>query len=97
MVVFEDKRWTRQKKRVPKNGPKNGLRKDSKNYNFGTHVRGTKMGQLLDLNNGPTQPKTSRYFAYVYASQALLVPPIRKYGPQKMDPKMDPNLGIKTY
>ena len=24
MVVFEDRRWTRQKIRAPKNGPKNG-------------------------------------------------------------------------
>ena len=57
MVVFEDKIWTRQKKRVPKNGPKNGLRKDSKIDNFGTHFRGTKMGQFSDLKKGPTQPK----------------------------------------
>ncbi len=97
MVVFEDKSWTRQKKRVPKNGPKNGLRKDSKMDHRGTHLRGTKMGQLLDLKNGPTQPKQSCYFAYVSPREALLVPPIRKYGPQKMDPTMAPNLGIKTY
>ena len=38
-----------------------------------------------------------RYFAYVFPREALLVPPIRKYGPQKMDPKMDPNVVYKTY
>ena len=68
----------RQKKRVPKNGPKNGLRKDPKIDHFGTHFRGTQMGQFLDLKKGPTQPTQSNYIAYMSPREALLVPPIRK-------------------
>ena len=38
--------------RVPKNGPKNGLRLDPQIDHFGVHFRGTKMGQFSDLQNG---------------------------------------------
>ncbi len=52
--------------------------KSPKIDNFGTHFRGTNMGQFSDLKNGPTQPKKSHYIAYVSPQEALLVPPIRK-------------------
>ncbi len=57
MVVFEEEKWSRRKIMAPKNGPKNGLRKDSKIDHFGNHFRGTKMDQFLVIKNGPTQTK----------------------------------------
>ena len=94
MVVFEDKRWTRQKKSVPKNGPKNGLRKDSKIVHFGIHFRGTKMGHFSDLKNGPTQPKEKSLLCIRVSTGSTFGTPHQKIWAPENGPENGPQCGI---